>query len=521
MEKVYDIGSRREVFWDDYLIDARYTTASRRMHHPVRREQVMKFDRPWEGDQCYMFCILKDEDCYRMYYNSRKTSEPDGLRFCYAESADGLHWERPSLGICTFQGSTDNNILWDIEKDDWHSAETQIDGMFVFKDPNPACPPQERYKAIHGAWKYNREKGFHDHTLKCLVSGDGIHFRTGWYLYSDRFFFDSLNTVYYDEAEGKYVCYFRGWHSSHELPGNEGICAAKDRTRDVRRMESTDFRNWSEREYVDWGEDAPDFHMYFNNIQPYPRAPHILVGFPTRYVERMEWTNNYERLCGKETRLERMKINKRFGLSITDTLFAFSRDTVHFRRENEAFIRPEPESDWSWLYGDCYSASGFLDVPSDFPGADQELSMLITHRRWISEKEGTLIYRHTIRQDGFIGRYAGYKPETLVTKPFLFKGDTLRINFETSAAGWVKLELLDKTGHPIEGYESGELFGNRIDRKVDFRLRLKSQEGKPVRLKFTMSDAEIYSFRFTEEETAEGGEQATLAQQMAAIAGWK
>lgn len=147
--------------------------------------------------------------------------------------------------------------------------------------------------------------------------------------------------------------------------------------------------------------------------------------------------------------------------------------------------------------------------------------MLITHRRWISEKEGTLIYRHTIRQDGFIGRYAGYKPETLVTKPFLFKGDTLRINFETSAAGWVKLELLDKTGHPIEGYESGELFGNRIDRKVDFRLRLKSQEGKPVRLKFTMSDAEIYSFRFTEEETAEGGEQATLAQQMAAIAGWK
>ncbi len=89
MERIYDIGSRREVFWDDYLIDDRYTSVFRRMHHPVRREMIAQFDMPWEGDQCYIFCILKDDNCYRLYYNARKTSEADGQRFCYAESPDG------------------------------------------------------------------------------------------------------------------------------------------------------------------------------------------------------------------------------------------------------------------------------------------------------------------------------------------------------------------------------------------------------------------------------------------------
>ena len=265
-------------------------------------------------------------------------------------------------------------------------------------------------------------------------------------------------------------------------------------------MESTDFRNWTEPELIDYGEGAPDFHMYINNIQRYPRAPHILVGFPARYTDRYVWTDNYEQLGGKEDRLARMKIQKRFGFSVTDSMFMFSRDGLHFQRENEAFIRPEPESDWTWVYGEGYMTDGLLEVPSDLPGAAPELSFLVSHKVWIPDGTGATLYRYAIRMDGFIGRYAGYKPETLVTKPFLFEGDTLRINFETSAGGWMKVELLDKTGHPLEGYTSCELFGNSIDRKVSFPMKTAALTGKPVRLKFTMSDAEVYSFCFTKEE---------------------
>lgn len=505
MEKVYDIGSQREVFWDEYLIDSRYTTAKRHMHHPVRRELVFQCDQPWEGDQCYFFNVLKDEGLYRMYYTARNTPElyaeptPDmhrnALRLCYAQSEDGLHWEKPSLGLCSFNGSCDNNIFWDIDHDDWHDPDTQGDSLFVFMDPDPACPPDEKYKGIYGAWK----RGGKEHTLKCLLSGDGIHFRFGWYV-TTKGTFDSLNTVFYDRTAGKYICYFRGNHSSSELEGNREISASRDRTRDIRRIESEDFRNWTEPELLDYGDDAPDFQMYMNNIQPYPRAPHILVGFPGRYVERDRWSDNYEQLCGRNERLERMKLGRRIGLAVTDTMFMMSRDSRHFLRENEAFIWPEPESQWSWTYADGFAAAGIMEIPGEFPGAEPELSFLVSHRRWVADGQGSFLYRHTLRADGFIGRYAGYKPETLVTVPFMFAGDTLYINFETSAAGWVKVELLDKTGQPIDGYTSCELFGNSIDRKVGFERPVSDLVGKPVRLRFVMSDAEIYSFRFEDKK---------------------
>ena len=75
MERVFDIGTRREVFWDDYLVDLRYTTAERILHHPVRKEVVMKCSEAWEGDCCYFFNVLKDDDRYRMYYEARNTPE--------------------------------------------------------------------------------------------------------------------------------------------------------------------------------------------------------------------------------------------------------------------------------------------------------------------------------------------------------------------------------------------------------------------------------------------------------------
>lgn len=504
MEKVIDIGARREVFWDDYLIDTRYSTAPSMLHHPVRKEVVMKCDRPWEGDCCYFFNILKDDDCYRMYYEARNTPEiypgptpgveRQRMRLCYAESKDGLHWEKPSLGICTFEGSTDNNIIWDMDKDDWHDPMVWGDAIYVVKDPNPACPPEERYKGIHVC---HRKSG---NTLKCLVSGDGIHFRSGWYIMVYKNYFDSLNTFLYDEDTGKYICYFRGWHTSGDPDAKEGATSSKDSIRDIRRMESTDFRNWSEPQLLDFGEDAPDFQLYINNIQKYPRAPHILVGFPARYPDRRVWTDNYDQLCGRENRLDRMeKTIPRYGLTATDALFMFSRDTLRFERPNEAFLRPEPECDWSWVYGDCFAAAGLMELPSDLPGADPELSMLVTHRRWLPDPEGVYLYRHVIRMDGFISRHAGFRPEILVTKPFLFSGDTLRMNFETSAAGYMKVELLDKNAHPIEGYTSCEIFGNSIDRRIGFDRALGELAGQPVRIKITMSDADVYSFQFTGE----------------------
>ena len=46
---------------------------------------------------------------FRMWYvGTRNSSKP---RVCYAESHDGLTWEKPQLGICEYDGSKQNNIV--------------------------------------------------------------------------------------------------------------------------------------------------------------------------------------------------------------------------------------------------------------------------------------------------------------------------------------------------------------------------------------------------------------------------
>ena len=44
-----NIGSRRECFFDTFLINEEKTTAERRLHKPVRREVLLMMDKPWEA----------------------------------------------------------------------------------------------------------------------------------------------------------------------------------------------------------------------------------------------------------------------------------------------------------------------------------------------------------------------------------------------------------------------------------------------------------------------------------------
>jgi hypothetical protein len=66
--KAIDIGSRRELFVDDALIDRLVGKAELRLHHPVSQKVVLKHDEPWEGSGSVYHSIFKDGDRFRMYY---------------------------------------------------------------------------------------------------------------------------------------------------------------------------------------------------------------------------------------------------------------------------------------------------------------------------------------------------------------------------------------------------------------------------------------------------------------------
>ena len=103
-----------------------------------------------------------------------------------------------------------------------------------------------------------------------------------------------------------------------------------------------------------------------------------------------------------------------------------------------------------------------------------------------------------IRLDGFASYHADYEKKVLVTKPFVFEGNTLTLNFKTSGRGYIYVRVLDYYGKPLDGYSSYEIFGDAYDRPVIFadEAGLEKIQRMPIRLEFTMSEADIYSMNF-------------------------
>lgn len=490
------IGTRREFFWDDTLVDTAQTTATFRLHPPQRREVVMVHDAPWEGDGCNYHCIVKDVDRYRLYYLAWQMLDPDvtpdvinhrsgGIVVAYAESRDGLSWVKPDLGIREFKGSRANNILL-------NETDVKLDNFFVFLDPRSDCPASQRYKGV----AVDASQG----VLWCFSSSDGIHFERAWPM-TDRGVFDSLNTALWDRHRQCYRCYIRDFHPATEpAVDGPGEARSRDPVRDIRWMESEDFKDWSVPQQLGFGE-APDVPLYTNAIQPYYRGDHVFVGFPTRYVQRTAWTPNYDQLPDAERRRKQVAIQPRYGLALSDCVFMCSRDGRKWNRCDEAFMTPGPERVHNWVYGDCYPAVGMIETASHLPGAPNELSMYAKENHWSGMPAE--LRRYSLRVDGFASRHGACRAQRLVTKPFVYAGKELSINFATSAAGSVRLRLRAED----RALTSCELFGDSLDRRVAFAEGDASTlAGRPVVMEMDLSDADIYSFRFLDEgaETERG-----------------
>src|SRR5262245_20634592 len=76
-------------------------------------EPLLKADRPWE-DFCLSYCqVLREGDKWHLWYNAHDQnyrSDTD-VYVCYARSTNGVHWEKPALGLYKYGADTNNNIL--------------------------------------------------------------------------------------------------------------------------------------------------------------------------------------------------------------------------------------------------------------------------------------------------------------------------------------------------------------------------------------------------------------------------
>lgn len=516
-KQVWSIGSRRELFVEDSLIDQMTGKAMLRLNHPVPQEVVIEHDAPWEGSGCVYHSVFKDGDIFRMYYAAGQlTVTPSGVNAgthgqfcCYAESKDGIHWHKPDLGLHEFQGSKANNIVMVRQK--VGNAFSEPGEPAVFKDENPRVSPDALYKALLPA---NRLPADHSRGLLAFKSPDGLH----WSPMSDQPIlsdgaFDSQNLAFWDVEHQCYRAYWRYFTKG----GHDSKTWNPQGDRAIRTAISLDFLNWKEQADLSYA-DSPSEQLYTNQVKPYHRAPHILIGFPTRYVERghqdgpgnearesagpeqlAKWSASLRALPELEHRQWRAKASERYGRALTEGLLMASRDGVRFQRWNEGFLRPGVERPGTWNYGHQFIAWHPIETKGSLEGAPNELSLFAVESYWTATSD--LLRRYTMRLDGFVSVSAPMKGGEVITKPLTFTGRNLWLNFATSAAGQVQVELQSRDGKPISGFglkECQDTFGDSLDRKVVWNSQgdLNSIVGQTVRIRFVLKDADLYSFQF-------------------------
>lgn len=494
---MYDMKNNRQLCWDFEIVDQSQGICLRQ-HQPERKNVAFVADEDWEGSHCGYSRILKTPDGIRFYYRA------DNIDFstytfthtpyvCMAESKDGKAFTKPALCRFAHKDSKDNNIAMCFDR--------YFDNFSVFYDENPDCPADEKYKALEG-----REIKAADGTsfangassrrrLLYYKSANGIDFEYVRELDINGFF-DSYNIGFWDKETQQYFVYYRNFHDvERQWPDHSFDWRDPRARRDIRVTTSRDFVNWTQGQELSYGENAPDFQLYINNVQRYERASGWFIGRPTRYMDRAGSPKNFEHLTwnNDDSRKRLIQARGREGSAVTDCMLMVSRDGRHFNRSNEPFLPNYLENQQNWLYGDCFMTYGMLETEADFPGEPTELSMYCGEG---GKNYPTRFRRYTIRMDGFLSWHADYEGGMVLTKPVTFSGDSLKINFATSAVGYLKITLCDVNGNELEGYHSGELFGNSLARPVDFDKSLAELKGKELRMKFEFSSCDLYSFIF-------------------------
>jgi hypothetical protein len=442
-----DIGSRLELFLDRYLIE-RLTGATLQLQTPA------KMPRPRSPLVGAYVTVIRDSDrfhaVYRSYNPTYKGKEYDGNpgeMTCYAESADGHEWTQPKLGLVEINGRRDNNVIL--------RAAPFSTNFSPFLDSRPGVPADQRFKATAGLADSAVQEAQRTQPgeaagikggLYTFVSPDCIHWRPlspAPVITMTEFGFDSQNVSFWSPAENLYLCYFRSW---------------KNGLRSISRATSPDFLTWTPP--VALAPNLPGEHLYTSQTHPYFRAPHLYVALPTRFhPERGE---------------------------STDILLMTARgDALFDRTFREAFIRPGTNPA-RWGNRSNYAALNVV------PTAPDEMS--IYH---VGSGD-----RYVLRTDGFASAHAGADAGELLTRPLRFTGKELVLNYSTSAGGRVRVELQSASGQPVPGFALADcrpLVGDALAQVVRWSRGhdVSALAGQPVRLKFELREADLFSLRFS------------------------
>jgi len=477
-EEAISIGHHRQMFIDDFII-AESENITRRLcpvdKHP--ENPVVRPDRPWEGRLAVpQGSVIYDEQekLFKMWYTTNVQSRGEGATFnkgkalAYATSEDGVHWDKPEMGIVIEDDRKTNQVIAPMEFGYMYQP------YFVLKDLMEKNP-KRRYKMAFLSIQRNVNDpnvANHDNTRRgsgVAFSADGLHWNKVKDFASDDLI-DISHFMVDPTREDKYVIYGRTLKMMPEIQKAwkgydwfESVYGG----RAVIRSTSRDFINWKPAEFILGPDlkDPPSTEIYSMNVFPYEG---IYLGLVQRYLCRLD-------------------------KSTIDIQLAISRDGVHFERPfRDAFF--PLGSIGSWDRFQLHNMSG--------PPLTQGNELWFyyggrssRHRpnTMADAKAGGAIGMASLLRDRFVTVEASFDGGRLLTKPVKFEGAALKVNANT-AFGKIEIRLLDDQGYPLKGYEASIEGVDSVEHTVPFEKAMKPLRGQAVRVEFKIYNAQLYSF---------------------------
>ena len=467
-------------FLDTRLIE--HTHFLERLVTPVRKHE----SNPIITDCHSAQTVLRGDDGrLRMWYVTRRkipgyTGSAREYTLRHAESADGVTWEMPTLGLKEFDGSTSNNVLLtahdtDVEGRKITDAKGAENFCVIDNERTPAPDTRGRYTALIGEGAF-------------LYSDDGLR----WTAYPENPVVDfagsdTYNNFLFDTGLGRYVLYHRPHPRIHA--GHSRV------NRLVARIESDDLVSWdwsSARCVLDTdGRDAPAFSHVKDargrDLQFYAMMVTQYQGF------YLGFANLLNEVTGR-----------------MDVRLAHSFDGIEWRREphDRPFIETTAKA---WDSGTiAWVSKGSPVVMGDdlyfyYGGTN------MSHNYKIMNDEGTLKMRlglGVVKRGRLVGYHAGEAEGQLLTRPFTLNGRRLMLNVD-ARSGEVKAALANEKGEPVAGCSMGDAVPIRED-GLDVPLRWEGRAdlgdlvGKRVRLRISARDAVLYGLTVGDEGVDEG-----------------
>jgi hypothetical protein len=457
------IGTRTQLLAHGALVEDRRGVA-RRIVRPERQpEPALAAEHPWENRRAFYPQVLADEQTgrLRMWYGTLPAVPPNGptppYSLLYAESDDGLRWEKPLFDLFPEGSHPRTNILY--------RGEYGNCSAFAIVRDDDEPDPSRRYKMVYKEGK--RPDGVFAEAL--ALSPDGIH----WRPYEQNPVMpqrhDTNLNLLYDTARQRWLAFARPYAFSSGLWPSPQIGHHRRR---VALTYSPDLIHWSKLRTV-LGPEEGDGNE-FDNIAVFPYGD-VLVGLvgifeedpSDRHGQRMHIELAFS---SDGCRWERLPGRPRF-LSPTGKAGDFDSDTVY--PATAGLIDDQTGeialyyNGASWLDGDpgdCDSAIGLLRLPAG----------------------------------RFVEQYADATGGWLLTREFLLEGDRLQLNMR--ARGSVTVELAEYAGQALPGFSLADcdpITGDDPARIVTWRgghADLAALRGRPLYARFHLQEAGLFSF---------------------------